>query len=181
MNARKKWIVIFSVAGLLLAWRIIPNLLPQRRGISAEAAAVMHIANAMGEYMYRKGNGHPPSTWAQIEEFIDLDNLNFYLKDCDCAPIQANYVIITNALPVLRRSSQANIVFIQLIPARNKGGHKGRFFIWWKGASVNSSWIPEGELQEILKSSGVTLPGIDEQEAARAKKLLEDTRIRLGR
>lgn len=178
MNARKKWIVIFSVAGLWLAWQIIPNLLPRRRGISAEAAAVMHIANAMGDYMYLKGNGHPPGTWAQIGEFIDLDNLNSYLRGCDCSPIQANYVIITNALPVLKRSSQGNIIFIQRIPARNRGGHKGRFFIWWKGESVNSSWMPEGEFQEILKSAGVTLPGIDEQEAVRAKKLLEDTRVR---
>jgi hypothetical protein len=179
MNKYKIAACLGVVVTVFLAWSVLSTPKPSR-GISMEAGYVAKIGNAMGDYAVVKGNGQTPATWSQIKEFIDVDGWNASCRELDCSPIEAHYIILTNKFPSLDEWN-ANVVLIRSTPIINLSGKLGRFYVYWNGEVNGTHFVSEPELQERLKKDGITLPGIDEQEAARAKKLLEDIRIRLGR
>jgi hypothetical protein len=175
MNKHRVTLILGLLVIALAAWRLLLPA-PPTRGMSVERTFVDRIGIAMGDYAVR--NGQTPSTWSQIREFIDVDHWNAYSRGLECSPIEAHYIILTNKFPT-PDTWTANVVLVRSTPARNRDGQLGRYYVFWDGERGGLNWVSEQTFADRVKKAGITLPGIDEKEAARAKKLLEDTRVRL--
>jgi hypothetical protein len=174
MSKRRITILVLVIAVLLTLCKYL--IFARRQQTSGESTILHNVALAVELYANEKNDGNPPTSWHQIAEYSELDEMNRKCLPENQSPIQATYVIITNRSLLPPQKWKGNVVLIRRKPITNKEGRTGRFYISWAGRYAESYWISEKEVQTMLKNTGITLPEIDKEEAQRAEKVFRKQR-----
>ena len=156
VSMKKPFVITFgALAGLLVIWLAVRS--KPTVSVIHENSALTAMSSIM-ELITKENPTGTVTNWSQLE-----GRFNFaYFKSLDgiypdSFPLQKHFVFVQGNLPA-DRPWKGTIILIRFQSAKNADGRAGRGMISQSTNGFHFSWLPESEVQELLRKANVTLP-----------------------